>query len=217
MEKAKEKKLDGKKVFLLTLGAGVIVGTGFLAYEHFKNKSEPGNSGSQGADVVPVSQKSEAKSEVKDNDSFPLKIGSRGQRVVQLQQRLEKILGVDKLKEYTPIDGIWGKGTQAALKLAGLPTVIYEASFKSIIAGGTLASGIQSGISKLSQAMSGLCEQRDIITLAPSFVIDSMGNKIPVKKNVILGEEISIGNGMTRFKCIDGTIASVPTRDIRYV
>ena len=216
MAKAKAKgSVDGKKVFLFTLGAGIITGAGFLAYEHFKNKKQPENGENpQGPDALPASQP------VQGNDSFPLKIGSRGQRVVQLQQKLAKILGADKLSRLTPIDGIWGKGTQAAVKLAGLPLVISEAAFNSIVSakGGAVASGLQQGIQKISaSSLSGFSENKDIITLAPTFVIDGMGNRILVKKNVILGSAMLVSNGMTRFRGIDGQVASVPASDVRQV
>jgi hypothetical protein len=215
----RKSKLDGKKIFLYTLGAGVIAGAGFLAYEHYKNKSESEGSvdSSQGAVIDNNSLMSESKADVKDNDSFPLKFGSRGQRVVQLQQRLEKILGSEKLLSLTPIDGIWGKGTEQALKLAGLPTVIYQSEFDSIISGGGISKMIDSAISKVANTFSGFGRNRDIITLSKTFVIDLYGNKIPVKKNVILGSELSVSNGMTRFRTIDGSACSVPTRDVRYI
>jgi hypothetical protein len=205
---------NGKKIFLLTLGAGVVAGAGFLAYEHFKKSGESNTESN--SSVVPVSSASGA------NDNFPLKFGSKGQRVVQLQQKLEKILGADKLNELTPIDGIWGNGTEKALKLAGLPTLISQSAFDKIMSSNTgifsaLQSGIQSGIQKLSSSMSGLGEIRDIVTIVPTFVIDKAGHKIPVKKNVILGQEILVSNGMTRFKGIDGTVCSAPARDVRYV
>jgi hypothetical protein len=202
---------NGKKIFLLTLGAGVIAGAGFLAYEHFK-KSGENNTDQSNNSVIPVSNASSA------NDNFPLKFGSRGQRVVQLQQKLEKILGADKLHELTPIDGIWGNGTEKALKLAGLPTIIPQIEFDKIMSAKTgIFAMIQSGVQKFTSGVSGLGEIRDIVTIVPTFVIDKAGHKIPVRKNVILGHEILVSNGMTRFKGIDGTVCSAPTRDVRYV
>jgi hypothetical protein len=202
---------NGKKIFLLTLGAGVIAGAGFLAYEHFK-KSGESSSDASSTSIVPASNASSA------GDNFPLKFGSRGQRVVQLQQKLEKILGADKLQQLTPIDGIWGNGTEKALKLAGLPTLISQSAFDKIMSSNTgIFSALQSGIQKITSSISGIGEIRDIVTIVPTFVIDRAGHKIPVKKNVILGQEILVSNGMTRFKGIDGTLCSAPTRDVRYV
>jgi hypothetical protein len=211
---SEEKSMDGKKIFLYTLGVGVLGGIGFLTYEHFKNKKEAQDSveNSQGSNVITTSKP------VQGNDNFPLKFGSKGQRVVQLQEKLEKILGADRLKELTPIDGIWGSGTEKALKLAGLPTIIYKDSFDKIISGGSIASGMQSAIKMLTPSfMSGITQIKDIITLVPTFVVDGMGNRIPVKKNVILGAEIMVSNGMTKFKGIEGSVGSAPTRDVRYV
>jgi len=66
------------------------------------------------------------------SDSFPLKLGSRGSRVTQLQQALQNILGVKVLEQYTKIDGIFGSGTGKALKAAGLPVTVNEDTFNSI-------------------------------------------------------------------------------------
>lgn len=68
------------------------------------------------------------------SDSFPLKLGSRGSRVTQLQQALQNVLGAKVLEQYTKIDGIFGSGTQKALKAAGLPVTVNEDTFNSIAA-----------------------------------------------------------------------------------
>ena len=68
------------------------------------------------------------------SDSFPLKLGSKGSRVTQLQQALQTVLGAKVLEQYTKIDGIFGSGTQKALKAAGLPVTVNEDTFNSIAA-----------------------------------------------------------------------------------
>lgn len=67
------------------------------------------------------------------SESFPLKIGSKGSRVTQLQQALQNILGVKAMEQYTRIDGIFGSGTQKALRAAGLPSTVNEDTFNSIV------------------------------------------------------------------------------------
>jgi len=66
------------------------------------------------------------------------------------------------------------------------------------------------------QNLTGLTPYRDIITLVKTYVVDKKGNRIPVKKSTILGEEISMANGMTCFKAIDGSTGWVPAKDVRY-
>jgi hypothetical protein len=57
---------------------------------------------------------------------------------------------------------------------------------------------------------------KDLITLRETFVIDAQSNRIPVRRNTILGDEIRNQNGMTWFKSIDNSILKVPTQDIKY-
>jgi hypothetical protein len=66
-------------------------------------------------------------------DNFPLKKGSRGERVLQLQQALTKILGTEVMKANGGADGIFGNGTVNALKQAGYPASISEATFGKIV------------------------------------------------------------------------------------
>jgi hypothetical protein len=57
---------------------------------------------------------------------------------------------------------------------------------------------------------------KDLITLRATVITDSKGNKIPVKRNTILGDELEIANGMTWFRSVDNTILKVPTQDVKY-
>lgn len=57
---------------------------------------------------------------------------------------------------------------------------------------------------------------KDLITLRETFVIDTQNNRIPVRKNTILGDEIKVQNGMTWFKSIDNSFLKVPTQDVKY-
>jgi hypothetical protein len=56
---------------------------------------------------------------------------------------------------------------------------------------------------------------RDLITLRDTIVIDQNNNRIPVKVNTILGDEVEASNGMTWFKSIDNTILKVPSQDVK--
>jgi hypothetical protein len=66
-------------------------------------------------------------------------------------------------------------------------------------------------------SLSGFAGFKDLITLSNTWVRDSKGNIIQVKKNTILGDETGARNGMTYFRALDNTIAMVPTRDVGYV
>ena len=57
---------------------------------------------------------------------------------------------------------------------------------------------------------------KDLITIRETVVTDSKNNRIPVRKNTILGDELEISNGMTWFKSIDNSILSVPSQDVKY-
>ena len=68
-------------------------------------------------------------------DDFPLKKGSKGDNVRQLQQALISKYGSSILPKYGA-DGDFGSETQNALKKKGLPTVVSESTFNVITQGG---------------------------------------------------------------------------------
>jgi|GEM_PF-569606 len=69
------------------------------------------------------------------NDDFPLKKGSKGDAVRQLQQGLIGKYGASILPKYGA-DGDFGSETQAALKKKGFPVVVTESVFNVITQGG---------------------------------------------------------------------------------
>lgn len=69
------------------------------------------------------------------NDDFPLKKGSKGDAVRQLQNGLISKYGSSILPKYGA-DGDFGSETQAALKKKGFPVVVTESVFNVITAGG---------------------------------------------------------------------------------
>jgi len=75
-----------------------------------------------------------------DNSDFPLKKGSKGEKVRQLQAALIAKYGKSILPKYG-VDGGFGSETAAALKKKGLPTTITESLFnvltQSVQADGT--------------------------------------------------------------------------------
>jgi len=65
-------------------------------------------------------------------------------------------------------------------------------------------------------SLQGLRLYKDLITIRETVVTDSRNNRIPVRRNTILGDELEVTNGMTWFKSIDDSILNVPTQDVKY-
>jgi hypothetical protein len=57
---------------------------------------------------------------------------------------------------------------------------------------------------------------KDLITLRETIVTDGHNNRIPVRRNTILGDEVKVQNGMTWFRSIDRSVLKVPTQDVKY-
>ncbi|MBS1586508.1 MAG: hypothetical protein JSS82_13285 [Bacteroidetes bacterium] len=104
------------------------------------------------------------------NDDFPLKKGSKGDAVRQLQQGLIDKYGSSILPKYGA-DGDFGNETLNALKKKGLPTVVTESAFNVI------TQGNDSGSSNL-----GLADQLHKAAESKSFssvlsLLKKIGNK----------------------------------------
>jgi len=65
-------------------------------------------------------------------------------------------------------------------------------------------------------SLQGIRLYKDLITIRETVVTDSQNNRIPVRRNTILGDEMEVANGMTMFKSIDNSILKVPTQDVKY-
>jgi peptidoglycan hydrolase-like protein with peptidoglycan-binding domain len=131
-----------EKILMYAMGAGVVLGAGFLVREYLISRKDaafnyPTNTQKKSVNLLPK-KKSEnpPNSQPTSTDQyvpgFPLKKGSTGMKVMQLQQGLAKILGDEKLSKYGSIDGKFGPGTENALKAAGYPTVVDAVTFQKI-------------------------------------------------------------------------------------
>jgi hypothetical protein len=310
-KKTQPKKVPGKKktvkpakVFIYALALAALGGGGFLVYDRLKRKKQTDAnqipSGSSAETIIinnslpvsysPASTTRLLSSTSTRNDNFPLKRGSRGNRVTILQQALTKT------SPSIAIDGQFGPQTAGALKAAGYPEVVDQSLFNKITGAsetamtvifnpGTIASTLyksaqakdltgvisalkqiksvseyssvneyykrQSFISKTivtdlleyafkydesakaqikneflrmglkvdtsgTWSLQGIRLYKDLITIRETVVADSQNNKIPVRRNTILGDEIEVSNGMTWFKSIDNSILKVPTQDVKY-
>lgn len=303
---AKVRKVKPAKIFIYALALAALGGGGYLVYDRMKRKKfAEENAIQDGQDTIIInnnlpasytSSTSSSRSASTGRTSFPLKRGSRGLQVTQLQQAIAKIIGTAAMNANGGIDGQFGPGTANALKMAGYPEVIDESTFNKLTgnSGQSLqvvfnpsdialklyraaqsknVDGVlsqlkliksvsdyssvneyykkQGFISKtivndlLNYAFStnenvkeqirsefkriglksdtsgrwslqGVPLFKDLITLRETFVIDAQSNRIPVRRNTILGDEIRNQNGMTWFKSIDNSILKVPTQDVKY-
>ena len=299
-----KKAIHPAKVFIYGLALAALGGGGYLLYTRVrKGKNVTGEtrsvtdpdiaaSDNASGDATATSAMTSTRTSVrsKSNDDFPLTKGSKGARVVQLQQALIKKGASIKA------DGKFGAATLSALKAAGYSQSIDATSFSQIT--GQSASAVlvvfnpselarklfnaanlkkdQDVLSMLKQintvneysavneyykklsivsktivnhllnytfkddtaaqtlikkeftriglkvndagvwSLQGIELYKDLITIRPTIVIDAWNNRIPVKGNTILGDEVRIVNGMTWFRSVDRSILRVPTQDVKY-
>lgn len=311
-----EKKVAGRrkgirpgKVFIYALALAALGGSGYLLYDRIRKRKSGGSRISSNrtdsiadeiVNTIPTADHVSASNAMtttakpskrtKATDNFPLKKGSKGARVMQLQQAL-----ISKGASIQA-DGKFGPETLAALRAAGYSDSVDESIFSQITAGqastihivfnpGDLARklyraadmrNVQEVVNILQQiktvseysavndyykklgfisrtivthlldsafkneaaalqsikdefrriglkvnelgiwSLQGIQLYKDLITIRPTIVIDGWDNRIPVKGNTILGDEVKIENGMTWFRSVDRTVLRVPTQDVRY-
>ena len=128
-----------KKLILFGLGTAVAGLLGYFGWRHFFKRKK--NTVTEEDFPLPSP-------EVKDfipqniparNDDYPLKKGSKGQRVKALQEALIAKYGKSILPKYGS-DGDFGNETVTALKKAGLPESIDESTYNVITKGGSGSS-----------------------------------------------------------------------------
>ena len=144
--KKPRKGIQPAKVFIYALALAAFGGGGYLVYDRMRRK-KPSDVTEDNQDTIiinnnlPASYSTSTRSGTKKNDSFPLKRGSRGSLVTMLQQALAKIIGTSAMNANGGIDGQFGAGTASALKMAGYPEIIDEATFSKIT--GSSAPNVQ--------------------------------------------------------------------------
>lgn len=131
-----------ERMFFYGMGLVAVGGAIYFAREYFLNKQS-----STAADYLPYDTGTGNKTvSVKRTDAFPLKKGSTGARVKQLQTALATIIGTDAMNQDGGIDGKFGPGTADALSKAGYGPTVDEATFSKI----TGTTGTGSGASTVS-------------------------------------------------------------------
>lgn len=284
------------KVFIYALSLAAIGGGGFLVYDKIRRRKLLSADGAVDTDasstsyILPQSTATlTRRKSLSAADGFPLKRGSRGSRVTQLQQALFRTL------PSIQIDGQFGPATAAALKAAGYSETVNETLFKKIVgsletlqivfnpsalaltlykaAQGKNLAGVLSVLKQIKTSsdyssvneaykkqafisktivtdlldyafkddaaaqdqirhefqrmglkvdsagtwsLQGIRLYKDLITIRATIVTDGMNNKIPVKRNTILGDEIKVSSGMTWFRSIDRSVLKVPTQDVKF-
>lgn len=300
----KKQGIKPVKIFIYALALAALGGGGYLVYDRLRRKKfVEQNNIQDDQDTIIINNNipasytsSNFRSSSSSTNAFPLKRGSRGARVTQLQQALAKIIGTAAMNANGGIDGQFGPGTANALKMSGYPEIIDEATFNKLMgksgqilqvmfnpsdialklyraAQGKNAEGVLAQLKSLKSvsdyssvneyykkqgfisktivtdlleyafktneaakeqvrsefqriglksddsgrwSLQGVPLFKDLITLRETFVIDAQSNRIPVRRNTILGDEVRNQNGMTWFKSIDNSILKVPTQDVKY-
>lgn len=129
-----EKKKKVKKVVLTVLGVGAVGFAGYWGWQQYqKRKNENGD------DVMPevpsmpsASFSNHTPIQPQRNDQFPLKKGSKGDKVRQLQETLIAKYGKAILPMYGA-DGDFGSEMVTALQAKGLPITVDESTFNALV------------------------------------------------------------------------------------
>lgn len=153
MEKGKNKeqpkKSNAKKIALIGLGIAAVGAGTYFGWQYFKSQKNKNVALDDDEDTVPYTpsvqttpvQTSYTPAYVSSTttSSFPLKKGSRGEKVRQLQNALISRYGASVLPKYGA-DGDFGSEMQAALANNGWPATIDETTFNVITAGSSSSS-----------------------------------------------------------------------------
>ncbi|MCU0430715.1 MAG: hypothetical protein MUF42_12190 [Cytophagaceae bacterium] len=132
--KDRKVSVNPERMLIYILGVGAIGLAGYFGYQYYlelkKRKEEP-----QTPEIFTQGANSRSKSSLPNyGDAFPLRYGSRGPKVKQLQLKLMAKLGAGAVGS-AGADGILGKDTLKAIRAAGLPDLISEEIFITITGG----------------------------------------------------------------------------------
>jgi hypothetical protein len=137
-------------------------------------------------------------------------------------KNLEQVIGVLKqlktVSDYSSVNEYYKKQSFIARTIV---TDLLDYAFKSNEAAKTqiknefLRVGLKVS-STGSWSLQGIRLYKDLITIRATVVTDGQNNRIPVRRNTILGDELEVANGITWFRSIDNSTLRVPTQDVKY-
>lgn len=149
--------MENKKKYIL-IGLGVVaIGTGAYVYYLKSKKNSQSKSAftesfaSASLPELPAQSSSNSSSGTSSRNKFPLKRGSSGTLVTQLQNALMRKYGNSILPKYGA-DGGFGSETVNALNAKGLPTTISSEVFEKITSGSSSSSSSSTSSSKISSS-----------------------------------------------------------------
>ena len=148
------KKQQQKKIIVASFAVGAAGILGYFGWQYLKKKKEAGNVANidqilkpsnilppyNAAAIIPTAKNkttrkaSYSTASLSEGSGFPLKKGSKGDKVQLLQEALIAKYGKTALPRYGA-DGDFGSETINALKKAGLPTTITESTFNVLTQG----------------------------------------------------------------------------------
>jgi len=133
------KKSRTKKVVLFSLGTLALGTLAFLGIKHFKKKKndETDQTIDDMDSKTPVQTPTNNKPRTSlpspgSGDAFPLRLGSKGDKVRSLQQALIRTYGAGILAKFGA-DGQFGSELQSALRSKGYGVPLQETEFKKIV------------------------------------------------------------------------------------
>jgi|APLak6261664640_1056046.scaffolds.fasta_scaffold00082_35 hypothetical protein len=148
MKTEEKPKSNKKKAILISLGVVATAVGGFFGFKYLKNRKK--NNSFDDEESAPVTTTSSTQTSTSSNssggykstssttttrkDSFPLKKGSKGDRVKLFQEKLIAKYGKSILPKYGA-DGDFGSEMEAALEKLKLPTTISESAYNVYVKG----------------------------------------------------------------------------------
>lgn len=144
----KRKEELKRKYIIYGIGAGALLGGGYLLFNYLQDRQlmRRGQQSLTVNNILPNIPKPSNPRPARRN-GFPLKRGSKGSLVRQLQSSLLKkggsaasIIKATSMKPDGSFDGAFGPGTERALRAAGFAATVGQQLFDQIVSGSSISS-----------------------------------------------------------------------------